>query len=47
MTFNTSKCESLRITEKLNPILTQYYIRDDAIKEVKHAKYLGVIIDHR
>ena len=25
----------------------QYYIQSDVIKEVKHAKYLGVIIDHR
>ena len=46
MTFNTNKCEFLRITKKLNPILMQYYIQNDVIKEVKHAKYLGVIIDH-
>ena len=45
MTFNTSKCVFLRI-KKLIPILTQYYIQNDVIKEVKHAKYLGVIIDH-
>ena len=45
MTFNTSKCEFLRI-KKLIPILTQYYIQNDVIKEVKHAKYLGVITDH-
>ena len=25
----------------------QYYIQNDVIREVKHAKYLGVIIDHR
>ena len=24
----------------------QYYIQNDVIKEVKHTKYLGVIIDH-
>ena len=24
----------------------QYYIQNDAIKEVQHAKYLGVITDH-
>ena len=47
MTFNTSKCEFLRITKKRNPILMQYYIQNDVIKEVKHAKYLGVITDHR
>ena len=48
MTFNTIKCEFLRIIKKLNPILTQYYIQNDIIiKEVKHSKYLGVISDHR
>ena len=46
MTFNTSKCEFLRTTKKLNPILMQYYIQNDVIKEVKHAKYLGFIFDH-
>ena len=45
MTFNLSKSEFLRITKKLNPILMQYYIRNDVIKEVKHAKYLGVIMN--
>ena len=25
----------------------RYYIQNDVIKEVKHAKYLGVITDHR
>ena len=24
----------------------QYYIQNDVIKEVKHAKYLGIISDH-
>ena len=33
--------------EKLHPILMQCYIQNDVIKEVNHAKYLGVIIDHR
>ena len=47
MKLNTSQCEFLRITKKLNPILIQYYIQNDVIKEVKHAKYLGVIIGHR
>ena len=45
MTFNTSKCEFLRITKKLTPILMQYYIQNDVIK-VKHTKYLGVNTDH-
>ena len=44
--IQNKKCEFLRITKKLNPILMQYYIQNDAIKEVKYAKYLGVIIDH-
>ena len=42
-----SECEFLRITKQLNPILMQYYIQNDVIKEVKYAKYLRVITDHR
>ena len=37
MIFNTSKCEFLKIAEKLNPILMQYYIQNDIIKEVAKA----------
>ena len=43
--FNPSKCEYLKITNKLHSISTQYHIQKHTIKEVTHAKYLGVIID--
>ena len=45
MVFNPSKCEYLIITNKLHSISTQYHIQKHTIKEVTHAKYLGVIID--
>ena len=45
MVFNPSKCEYLKITNKLHSISTQYHIQKHTIKEVPHAKYLGVIID--
>ena len=45
MTFNLQKCEFLRITNKKHPILTQYTLQYQTIKEVTHAKYLGVTID--
>ena len=44
MTFNPSKCEYLKITNKLHSISIQY-IQNHIIKEAPHAKYLGVIID--
>ena len=46
MAFNPQKCEFLRITNKKHPILNQYKIQTKNIKEVAHAKYLGVTISH-
>jgi len=43
MAFNYSKCEFLRIT---NRIVNKYKIQNNEIKEVSHAKYLGVTISH-
>jgi len=45
MTFNPSKCEFLRVTNRMNPIQMTYYIQNQQIKQVPHAKYLGVTID--
>ena len=46
MVFNYSKCEFLRITNRKYPILNQYKIQSKEIKELVHAKYLGVTISH-
>ena len=43
MVFNP---EFLRITNKKHLILNQYKIQNKEIKEVAHAKYLGVTISH-
>ena len=45
MIFNPKKCEFLRISNKKNIIPNIYYIDNHSIKEVTHAKYLGVIFD--
>ena len=45
MSFNLQKCEFLRITNKRQPILSQYTLQNQSIKEVTCAKYLGVTID--
>ena len=45
MTFNPIKCEFLRITNKINIIPFTYHIDNSTIREVTHAKYLGVVID--
>ena len=45
MLFNLQKCEFLRVTNKKHPILAQYSIQKETIREVIHAKYLGVTID--
>jgi len=45
MTFNPTKCEFLRITNKINIIPFTYHLDNYTIQEVTHAKYLGVVID--
>ena len=46
MVFNHHKCEFLRITNKKHPTLYKLYIKKKEIKEVIHAKYLGVTLSH-
>ena len=47
MSFNSMKCEFLRITNKQNKIFFSYSIQDTLIKEVTQAKYLGVTLNNR
>jgi len=46
MVFNPQKCEFIRITKKKHPTLNKYYIQNKEIKEVTHAKYLGITLSH-
>ena len=41
MPFNPSKCEYLNITNKVNPIRSQYYLDEIPIKETDHIKYVS------
>ena len=43
--FNPKKCEFLRISNNNNIVPNTYYINNHLIKEVTHAKFLGMIID--
>ena len=45
MSFNSMKCEFLRITNKQNKIFFSYSIQDTLIKEVTRAKYLGITLN--
>ena len=45
--FNYEKCEYLRITNKISPIISTYYMGINIIKEVSSAKYLGVTINSK
>ena len=47
MSFNPTKCEFLRITNKKAPLIHSYYIATSLIKEVTSIKYLGVRIDNK
>ena len=47
MLFNPTKCESICISNKKNPIVGDYYIQNTPIRSVSSVKYLGVTIDER
>ena len=47
MEFHPSKCQVLRVTNKRNPIDSQYNIHGHPLEEVNSAKYLGVHIDKK
>ena len=47
MEFHPGKCRTLRITNKIHPIISAYHIHDIPISETPSAKYLGVIIDSK
>ena len=45
MEFHPGKCQYLRITNKLKPIISEYKVHGTPISKTDSAKYLGVIID--
>jgi hypothetical protein len=44
LSFNPDKCEVLRITNKRNKIMANYYIHGQQLQVVDNAKYLGLTI---
>ncbi|XP_072048856.1 uncharacterized protein [Amphiura filiformis] len=42
MSFNSSKCFSMRVTHKRNPVTKNYKMGHHILEEVKHHPYLGV-----
>ena len=47
MEFHPGKCQLLRITNKINPLKSDYKIHNTIISETDAAKYLGVFIDSK
>ena len=47
MEFHPGKCQLLRITHKINPLLSTYNIHGIPISLTDSAKYLGVVIDSK
>ena len=45
MEFHPGKCQLLRITNKIKPLIATYTIHNTPISETDSAKYLGVVID--
>ena len=44
MEFNASRCEVLTVTCKRSPMLTDYHLHGQALKNVKSEKYLEITI---
>ena len=44
MEFHPDKCKILRITNKLKPIMKDYYMHNHKLETVDAAKYLGVLL---
>lgn len=44
MEFHPDKCKVLRITNKLSPIESEYYMHNHKLENVDEAKYLGLTI---
>ena len=42
MSFNTRKCNTLRVTTKKNPIVHTYSMGTNELETVPHRSYLGV-----
>ena len=47
MSFNPDKSEHIKITHKHNPVLFNYILKNQSIKEVTSAKYLGITITNK
>ena len=47
MEFHPGKCQTLRVTNKNQPLISTYQIHDIPIQETPSAKYLGVVIDSK
>lgn len=46
MSFNPTKCHTLRVTNSTSPVLHDYTINGITLKDVKHEPYLGVELTH-
>ena len=44
MSFNPSKCNTINITRKEDPLVTEYTLKDEPLENVKIASYLGIQI---
>ena len=47
MKFNAKKCNIMRVSHSLKPLLHFYSLGNEILQEVSDAKYLGIQIDNK
>ena len=46
MNFNVKKCKIMKITKKIQPLISSFFLENSELEEVKEFKDLGIITNH-
>ena len=46
MNFNVKKCKIMKITKKIQPLTSSFFLENSELEEVKEFKDLGIITNH-
>ena len=46
MNFNVEKCKIMKITKKIQPLTSSFFLENSELQEVKEFKDFGIITNH-